>query len=127
MRQVAFALVDPHTTHLEFRAPSEEAVRRVSLRPDQRRQLLLAFKEAMHNVLRHADARRVRIDLQLDQGWLRLSIVDDGRGFEVTAPGGGQGLLSMERRLREELGGTATIHSEPGAGTRVELRVPIAR
>ena len=56
---------------------------------------------------------------------MRLVISDDGRGFDVkaAAESGRLGLRSMAARIRE-LGGEVTINSEPGAGTRVEVRLP---
>ena len=56
---------------------------------------------------------------------LTLTIVDDGVGFDVEAAlGKGLGLISMGERL-EAIGGTFEIHSSPGAGTRLEVTVPV--
>jgi signal transduction histidine kinase len=53
-----------------------------------------------------------------------LTIVDDGVGFDVDAVWGrGLGLISMHERV-EAIGGTFEIRSNPGAGTRLEVRVP---
>ena len=53
-----------------------------------------------------------------------MTIADDGAGFDVpSAWGKGLGLMSMAERL-EAMGGTLEIRSQPGAGTRLELRVP---
>jgi signal transduction histidine kinase len=55
---------------------------------------------------------------------LTLTIADDGVGFDVDAVWGkGLGLISMSERL-DAVGGTLEIHSKPGAGTRLEARVP---
>ncbi len=91
---------------------------------DVRRDVFLAFKETLHNIVRHAQCRRVTIDLRLDAGHVRLTVEDDGRGFDSTHPGG-HGLSSLRRRA-ERLGGRVLISSAPGAGTRVELTVPIS-
>jgi signal transduction histidine kinase len=54
-----------------------------------------------------------------------LTIVDDGIGFDVDAAWGkGIGLISMRERL-ESIGGTLDIRSKPGAGTRLEVTVPL--
>ena len=56
---------------------------------------------------------------------LALTIADDGVGFDVNAAWGkGLGLISMSERL-EAIGGTLEIRSKPGAGTRLEVRVPL--
>ena len=57
---------------------------------------------------------------------LTLSVADDGAGFEVNgAWGQGLGLISMRERL-EAIGGTFHILSTPGAGTRIDIAVPLA-
>lgn len=89
---------------------------------------LAAFRiaqEALTNVLRHADATRVRVELAtLDGGQrLRLAIVDDGTGLEAdSAPG--LGLVTMRERARQ-LGGDLQVRGEPGQGTVLEAVLPM--
>lgn len=83
---------------------------------DVQRHLLLALKESLHNVARHAAARRVRIRLSAAAGGFTLVVTDDGRGFDPAAAGEGQGLDSLRHRARL-LGGAARFDSTPGAGT----------
>lgn len=84
-------------------------------------------REALANVRKHANARRVSILARTDGGELLLRIADDGVGFVPdradAGPPGHLGLLSMRERA-ELVGGRCTITSAPGAGTTVELRVP---
>ena len=81
--------------------------------------------EAVTNVIRHANAEHVEIELREDEGSLWLSIVDDGRGLAVGAPTGrGLGIL---RRRAERLGGAASVEAGPVSGTRVWARIPLAR
>jgi signal transduction histidine kinase len=82
--------------------------------------------EALHNAVRHAGARSVRVLLAESDGRLRVEVSDDGTGFdpdraEIRARH--LGLTSMEERARE-LGGVLKIRSAPGAGTTVSLEVP---
>jgi ligand-binding sensor domain-containing protein/two-component sensor histidine kinase len=93
---------------------------------DVRRQLYLVFKEALHNVRRHAAARHVAVALRRAPGggWL-LSVEDDGKGFDPHAGGDGHGLRSMRRRA-EELGGTLAVESS-SQGTRLTLALPAQR
>jgi signal transduction histidine kinase len=88
--------------------------------------LFRILQEAVTNILKHADASHCRVVLRGVDDQLRLEVVDDGRGFETTdaASGHGLGLLSMRERARL-LDGDVTIESEPGAGTRLCVSVPI--
>lgn len=92
-----------------------------------RHQLFLAFKEAVHNAVRHAGATCVGIILAITDGRLTLAVQDDGRGFDPDAVAGrGHGLANMARRLAD-LGGECTVDSAPGKGCTVRLRVPLQR
>lgn len=82
--------------------------------------LALAVREAVTNILRHAAAKRVEIELVEDRDTLRLSIADDGRGGIERH---GNGLNGMRERI-EAVGGSIEIESARGAGTRLLLRVP---
>lgn len=94
--------------------------------PAARRELFLLFKEALTNVVRHAQAKAVDLLLVADERELRLEIRDDGRGFDPAAAGGGMGLGSLRERARA-LGGRLVIESAPGKGTRIALTVPVAK
>jgi signal transduction histidine kinase len=94
------------------------------LSADVRHNLFLAVKEALNNIVKHAQAREVRLRLIQEHGRLTFVIEDDGRGFNVPDPNG-QGLDNLASRL-SSVGGQCSISSEPGRGTRVELNVGIA-
>ena len=81
--------------------------------------------EAMNNAAKHGQASRVRIDLAADDAMLRFEVRDDGRGFDPAVTSDGTGLQGMSDRL-EAIGGTLTIASAPGAGTRIIGTVPVA-
>ncbi len=89
-------------------------------------QLLQLTREALSNVARHAEAHAVSVELAVHDGMLRLTITDDGRGFDPTASRGPahHGLNNMRARA-ESLGGTLTMDSRPAAGTRVIFQVPL--
>ncbi|HLK63712.1 MAG TPA: ATP-binding protein, partial [Bryobacteraceae bacterium] len=84
----------------------------------------LIFKECVHNMVRHAGCRKVRIEMLMRGGSLVLRMSDDGKGFAQEGNGDGHGLVSMKRRS-VEAGGDLEISSEPGCGTSVVLRVPL--
>ena len=142
-------VVNPEKDHLEnlvtyLAAYSEELLGMTDIRcrldfpvdlPDVplsghlRHRLFLAFKEALHNVVKHAQATEVHVRLRLTPSELVLAVEDNGQGFEIRNPKSeirngtdGNGLANMQARLAE-IGGTCHIESRPGAGTRVELRV----
>jgi two-component system sensor histidine kinase DesK len=81
----------------------------------------MALREAVTNVIRHAGARRVDIDLVREGRLLRLDVQDDGRGV-AGAPG--NGLTGMRERL-EGLGGGVRLDAAPGAGTRLRVLLPL--
>ncbi len=83
-------------------------------------------QEAIHNVVKHSGARRVRISLINGKSRVLLSIRDEGRGFdyELSKTNKGLGIVNMEERARL-VGGKLSIRSVPGKGTRVVLEVPL--
>ena len=109
---------------VEFKAPEEHELGSFLVAPDFRRNLFLLFKESVTNIARHARASRVQIDLVVDGRRLRLSIQDDGCGFDPQAQCTGQGLRNLRRRARE-LKAELSIDSKPGRGTRIVLDTPL--
>ncbi|MGW5371346.1 GAF domain-containing sensor histidine kinase [Streptomyces sp. NPDC004009] len=94
-------------------AAQEEAVLRVA-------------QEALHNALRHSGAEHVRVSVDRRGGGAVLRVADDGSGFDpgaVRRAGRHLGLVSMRDRA-DGVGGTLTVHAEPGRGTTIEMEVP---
>lgn len=87
---------------------------------EQRRNLVFFFKEALHNILRHAGAGKVDIRFRTEEGELELSILDDGRGMDPAQAADG-GLHTLRQRA-ESLCGRLEVESRPGTGTRLVLR-----
>jgi signal transduction histidine kinase len=96
----------------------------------ERHSLFLAAKEALQNVVKHAEAGQVWIRLKLEPGKLLLLVEDDGKGGDVempttgsaTAPG--NGLSNMQNRM-EQLGGRFLQEPRSGSGTIVRLELPL--
>jgi two-component system NarL family sensor kinase len=83
-------------------------------------------QQAVVNATRHARARQITVRLTRSENEIRLSVEDDGTGFEPTdVPSDRFGLVGMRERARL-LGGSLTVESAPDAGTAIEVRVPIA-
>lgn len=90
-------------------------------------QVLRVLQEALTNVRKHGRTRHARIELVRDGAWVVASVQDDGQGFDPAAIAGKDTAhigLEVMRERAEKVGGTLSIRSEPGRGTRVELRVP---
>jgi signal transduction histidine kinase len=108
-----------------------------ALSAEVRHNLFLAFKEALHNIVKHARATEVRISLELSARSFALMIVDNGCGFDWSNVGArlpaaadasraaaGNGLLNMRKRL-EEVGGHCEWVAAPAEGTRVKLTISV--
>jgi signal transduction histidine kinase len=85
--------------------------------------LLRVCQEALANVRKHAGAVSTTVELRYDPEAVLLEVIDDGAGFDPDQVTGGYGLRGMRTRVGEA-GGTLTVRSEPGAGTRVIATVP---
>ena len=92
-------------------------------------QVYLVMREALRNAVRHSGCARVGIRLEVGDEEVFGRVEDDGGGFDPEAvgkagPSWGVGLRSMRERA-QMLGGKLVVASRPGAGTRVEVRVPL--
>ncbi len=94
----------------------------VPLSPAAESALAMGLREAVTNIVRHAGAHRVDVELAGAGGGVRLAISDDGRGGVARE---GTGLTGMRERLAA-LGGRLEIDSPPGGGTRLVLHLPPA-
>src|SRR5690606_5976159 len=92
----------------------------VALSPEAESVLALGLREAVTNILRHAHANRVDVELSADAGGVQLLISDDGRGGPIEP---NTGLAGMRERL-VALGGGLQYDSAPGSGTRLVLSLP---
>jgi signal transduction histidine kinase len=100
------------------------------LRSDVRRQVYLIFKEAINNTVRHSGCTRASISVAIENKELAVEIEDNGEGMAAKqgaeSSDGGHGLQSMKRRAADA-GGIVKIDSNPDTGTRILLRIPLAR
>jgi signal transduction histidine kinase len=88
--------------------------------------LVRAVRELLMNVVRHADVAKARIAVSEHDGCLEVVVEDHGTGFDsARMRAGGSGLRGIREQLGY-LGGEIEVHSEPGRGTRVRLRAPLA-
>jgi two-component system sensor histidine kinase UhpB len=114
-------------TGLDVRVESPDAGTRFT--PSIELLIFRAFQEGMGNIIKHADARTVRVRVCFDEGTLQLELEDDGRGFDAQAyfrsppAAAGLGLIGMRERVAH-YGGTFQIASRAGSGTVLDVRVP---
>lgn len=83
-------------------------------------------QEGLNNIIKHAKARKIFLDLKRETDCVIIEICDDGSGFDTRQHSGGFGLRIMSERARM-LGGELTMTSDPGQGTRLRVHIPIAR
>jgi two-component system, NarL family, nitrate/nitrite sensor histidine kinase NarX len=100
------------------------------LSPASEPQMIRIVQEALHNVRKHAQAERALVSVESREGWLRVSVQDDGQGFDparsTAAVGGHFGLHGMRERA-EGLGGKLEVVTAPGQGTCVIVQLPLER
>jgi PAS domain S-box-containing protein len=97
----------------------------VSIPKDKELALYFITQEALNNIIKHAQAKSVLVKLTQRKQALRLSIVDDGCGFDFDRPGqAGMGLKNMLIRS-DQIGAKLNITSAPGKGTKITLTLPV--
>jgi signal transduction histidine kinase len=95
---------------------------------EYRHNVFLAFEESLSNVLKHARASRVEVNIQVESGILRIRVSDNGIGFTPEARNGHSagldrnGLANIRQHLAD-VGGSCLIQGRPGQGASVELKV----
>ena len=105
---------------IEVHGPAD----RLPLTPGAEENLYRIVQESLANVVKHARAGNASVTITTTGADVSIEIADDGRGFVPPASNSGHmGLQSIKDRARE-LGGTVTIHSHSGGGTRVVVVVP---
>ncbi len=91
-----------------------------------RHSIIMAAKEAVHNVIKHARASLLIVRITFAKKVLTVSIQDDGCGFQPNNHESGNGLGNMRQRL-ENLGGNCSIESQPGGGTTVVMQLEVRK
>jgi signal transduction histidine kinase len=91
---------------------------------ETRHNVTLAVKEALHNAIKHAGASEITVRMEFHDPRLRITIADDGRGFDPATVAAGNGLGNMRRRMTL-IGGMLSLESSGESGTWVHFEVPI--
>ena len=80
-------------------------------------------QEALNNAMKHGDARHAHVEVIEDDSRVRITVRDDGRGFDPTVQSDGFGLIGMRERV-ELIRGTLEVTSSPGQGTTINATLP---
>jgi len=121
VRRFAFEYLEPSAVNCVFDLPGELPNRALSV--EVRRNVYLVVREALHNVVKHAGATTVWVNLEMNEQGFRIRIKDDGSGFnpsKLEFPG--NGLTNMKKRMND-IGGELVIRSKAGEGTEIKLVV----
>jgi signal transduction histidine kinase len=121
IRRFAFEYLEPTKLECIFDLPEEIPDRALSV--EVRRNVYLVAREAIHNVVKHAVATKIRINVEINKHGFSIRIKDDGKGFDpgkIEFPG--NGLVNMKKRINE-IGGELFINSTSGTGTEIVLIV----
>lgn len=120
LRETCSIMLEPH----DWKFTANEAAWQCEMSDDANRHLFLFFREALHNILRHAGASRVAIDIDCDAAHFRLRVSDDGCGITPEKLARPATLRALRKRV-EALGAGFKVESEPGKGTALELDIPL--
>lgn len=126
LQQQAGQLMRSSDIQVRFEFPEE--IPQLLVSSETRHQLALSAREALANVLRHAQATKVVVTLTVQNNILEISVSDDGRGFSpdsITEASPRHGLSNLRARLAG-VGGSFQCASTPGRGTTVIFRLPLA-
>ncbi len=118
MRSLAFNLF--RAKNIEFTFLADESLNNIKLSIEKRRNFFLIFKESINNIIKYADATIVSIQLEKINSFIKLTIHDNGKGFDTSMPHNGNGLNNMKNRSKE-MKADLKIESEIGTGTSLEL------
>lgn len=114
---------------LRYRLDVPSPLPAVTLQPELRHNVFLAAKEAVNNIVKHAQATEARVSLKLDERGFTLEISDNGRGLggtDTQAAKSRNGLRNMRKRM-SDIGGKFWIEAAPAGGCLVRLTVPLKK
>jgi two-component system, NarL family, sensor histidine kinase UhpB len=122
MREYISQTLESKNIQTDFNASYDLLTKHIGMQ--QRRDLLLIFKEAVNNIAKYAQATNVTVIIKKAADHLQLLIKDNGIGFNPDIITSSSGLKNMKARARA-IGGTCRIQSTPGNGTSIEIEIPL--
>lgn len=122
MREYISRILEPKNINVQFEA--DEKIMQQAIDMQQRRDLLMIFKEAVNNIAKHAGANNVKINISKLENAITVLIEDDGAGFNAEKITSSSGLKNMNARA-EKMGGHLSISSAKQKGSIVKLTIPV--
>lgn len=120
MKSFASSVLASKNISLDFILP--EGIEKLKFNMDQRKNCYLIFKEAINNIVKHADASKVVVNISPNKNGVGISIEDNGKGFNINDIHDGNGLQNFKERA-EEAEFELKIDSEINKGTLVEMHI----
>ncbi len=123
MHLIALEVLTAKSLTLQWSQPPDTVLSELSF--NTKRNLFLSFKEAINNIVKHAEASQVIVEVSLMNNQYNLFLSDNGKGVDLkNMDNHGNGLKNFEKRMAE-IGGKTTIESARGKGTILTFSVPV--
>lgn len=124
MREFGLRVCD--AKNIRFNTVVSQSFKASKLSLEQRRNLYLIFREVLNNAVKYAESTQIDLILNLKGRFLKMEIIDNGKGFDVDNVKRGNGLNNLEKRAKE-INGQIDIRSFPGKGTNINLMVVLKK
>ncbi|MCE7064616.1 histidine kinase [Dyadobacter sp. CY326] len=122
MESFASGMLSSREIGFDFKVETD--LGQVNFTMDQRKSVYLIFKEAINNVVKHAEASMVKVRVSRSKDVIQIGIEDDGKGFDMSEERDGNGLFNFKERALEA-GIELLIESESGKGTRLKTQIAV--
>lgn len=110
---------------LTYKIEIPKEIPELMVTPEFKRNVYYTIREAAHNAVKHAEADRIQVLIEIDKKQLKVRVEDNGKGIDLPLENStGNGILFMEKRIAD-LAGNVTISGKAGLGTIVEFSVPL--
>jgi len=120
MKEFAAGILEP--VQIQYKFTVDDNVLNTRLNLADRKTVYLVFKEAVNNAAKHSGASEVSIYISGEETGMRISVRDNGKGFDAENAAMGNGIYNMKQRL-SEAGGTLAIESAGGCGTSIVMNI----
>jgi len=120
---IKFAAPICHAKNIQFHIESKGINEEMLMSGEIRQNIFFVFKEAINNIIKYAEATTCGTNMFINHNQFVLQTTDNGKGFDGTTKGTGNGWKNMQKRT-ENLNGKISIESTPNKGTIITLSVP---
>lgn len=116
----------PESSGIHVQADIDEKLSNIKFTMEARKNIFLISKEAINNILKHAQASCISMSLSVVKDAVTITITDNGKGFDVGSAVFNNGMDTMSQRARD-CGGNFSIESAPGQGSTVQVLIPLPK